>query len=158
ITGADAGSLYVIEGDDPDPVRRTLRFKLTQNDSVAFDWSEFSVPVSARSMSGYVALNKTALNIEDVYDLPPQSPFGFDPSFDSKIGYRTKSMLCAPLLSRAGDVIGVIQLINKKRDVEHKLASVADAENVVVPFDERSEELLMTLASQAGIALENAIL
>lgn len=158
ITGADAGSLYVVEGDDPDPVRRTLRFKLTQNDSLTFDWREFSVPVSARSMSGYVALHKTALNIADVYTLPPKSPFGFDPSFDAKIGYRTKSMLCAPLLSRAGDVIGVIQLINKKRDVERKLVSASDVETNVVPFDERSEELLMTLASQAGIALENAIL
>lgn len=158
ITGADAGSLYVVEGDDPDPLRRTLRFKLTQNDSVEFDWREFSVPVSSRSMSGYVALHKCPLNIADVYDLPPRSPFGFDPSFDAKIGYRTKSMLCAPLLSRAGDVIGVIQLINKKRDVERRIASEADADDIVVPFDERSEELLMTLASQAGIALENAIL
>ncbi|NUO52848.1 MAG: HD domain-containing protein, partial [Polyangiaceae bacterium] len=143
---------------DPDPLRRTLRFKLTQNDSVEFDWREFSVPVSSRSMSGYVALHKCPLNISDVYDLPPRSPFGFDPSFDAKIGYRTKSMLCAPLLSRAGDVIGVIQLINKKRDVERRITKAADADDIVVPFDERSEELLMTLASQAGIALENAIL
>lgn len=158
ITGADAGSLYVVEGDEPDPLRRTLRFKLTQNDSIAFDWREFTVPVSPRSMSGYVALHKAALNIADVYDLPPMSPFGFDPSFDAKIGYRTRSMLCAPLLSRAGDVIGVIQLINKKRDVERRLMSAADVDALVVPFDERSEELLMTLASQAGIALENAIL
>lgn len=158
ITGADAGSLYVVEGDDPDPLRRSLRFKLTQNDSVEFDWREFSVPVSSRSMSGYVALHKCPLNIADVYDLPPRSPFGFDPSFDAKIGYRTKSMLCAPLLSRAGDVIGVIQLINKKRDVERRITKAADAADIVVPFDERSEELLMTLASQAGIALENAIL
>jgi HD-GYP domain-containing protein (c-di-GMP phosphodiesterase class II) len=158
ITGADAGSFYVVEGDDPDPLRRTLRFKLTQNDSIAFDWREFSVPVSARSMSGYVALHKSSLNIADVYELPPRSPFGFDPSFDAKIGYRTKSMLCAPLFSRAGDVIGVIQLINKKRDVERKLRGPEDTLEMVVPFDERSEELLMTLASQAGIALENAIL
>ncbi len=158
ITGADAGSFYVIEGDDPDPLRRTLRFKLTQNDSISFDWREFSVPVSSRSMSGYVALHKSSLNIADVYELPPRSPFGFDPSFDAKIGYRTKSMLCAPLLSRSGDVIGVIQLINKKRDVERKLLNAADTDELVVPFDERSEELLMTLASQAGIALENAIL
>ncbi|MBL8741350.1 MAG: GAF domain-containing protein [Myxococcales bacterium] len=158
ITGADAGSFYVVEGDDPDPLRRTLRFKLTQNDSIAFDWREFSVPVSARSMSGYVALHKSSLNIADVYELPPRSPFGFDPSFDAKIGYRTKSMLCAPLLSRSGDVIGVIQLINKKRDVERKLRGPEDTLEMVVPFDERSEELLMTLASQAGIALENAIL
>src|SRR5262249_11137810 len=41
ITGADAGSLYVVEGDDPDPLRRMLRFKLSQNDSTSFDSREF---------------------------------------------------------------------------------------------------------------------
>jgi HD-GYP domain-containing protein (c-di-GMP phosphodiesterase class II) len=158
ITGADAGSIYVVEGDDPDPLRRMLRFKLSQNDSVAFDSREFTVPVSARSMSGYVALHRKPLNIGDVYDLPALSPYGFDRSFDAKIGYRTKSMLCAPLLSRAGDVVGVIQLINKKRDPEKKLHAEEDIEEQVVNFDERSEQLLTTLASQAGIALENAIL
>ena len=158
ITGADAGSIYVVEGDDPDPLRRMLRFKLSQNDSVAFDSREFIVPVSSRSMSGYVALHRKPLNIADVYDLPALSPYGFDRSFDAKAGYRTKSMLCAPLLSRVGDVVGVIQLINKKRDPEKKLHSAEDLEEQVVPFDERSEQLLTTLASQAGIALENAIL
>src|SRR5204862_7283810 len=61
ITGADAGSIYVVEGDDPDPHRRTLRFKLSQNDSVAFDSREFIVPVSPRSMAGYVALHRKLL-------------------------------------------------------------------------------------------------
>ncbi|MEJ7733753.1 MAG: HD domain-containing phosphohydrolase [Polyangiaceae bacterium] len=158
ITGADAGSIYVVEGDDPDPLRRMLRFKLSQNDSVTFDSREFTVPVSARSMSGYVALHRRPLNIADVYDLPALSPYGFDRSFDAKIGYRTKSMLCAPLLSRGGEVVGVIQLINKKRDSDKTLLGAEDIEDQVVPFDERSEQLLMTLASQAGIALENAIL
>jgi HD-GYP domain-containing protein (c-di-GMP phosphodiesterase class II) len=158
ITGADAGSIYVVEGDDPDPLRRMLRFKLSQNESVTFDSREFTVPVSARSMSGYVALHRRPLNIADVYDLPALSPYGFDRSFDAKMGYRTKSMLCAPLLSRVGEVVGVIQLINKKRDPDKTLLGAEDIEDQVVPFDERSEQLLMTLASQAGIALENAIL
>jgi len=158
ITGADAGSIYVVEGDDPDPLRRTLRFKLSQNESVPFDAREFTIPVSPRSMSGYVALHKRPLNIADVYDLPPSSPYGFDRSFDAKIGYRTKSMLCMPLLSRKGEVIGVIQLLNKKRAGDRKLLSAEDVEDQVVPFDARSEELVGTLGSQAGIALENAVL
>jgi HD-GYP domain-containing protein (c-di-GMP phosphodiesterase class II) len=158
ITGADAGSIYVAEGDDPDPARRTLRFKLSQNESANFDSREFSIPISPRSMAGYVALHKKPLNISDVYDLPALSPYGFDRSFDAKMGYRTKSMLCAPLQSRKGDVIGVIQLINKKRDPEKRLLTTEDVEEQVVTFDDRSEELLSTLASQAGIALENAIL
>jgi HD-GYP domain-containing protein (c-di-GMP phosphodiesterase class II) len=158
ITGADAGSIYVVLGDDPEPHRRMLRFKLSQNASVDFDSREFTVPVSPRSMSGYVALHKKSLNIADVYDLPVLSPFGFDRSFDAKIGYRTQSMLCAPLLSRVGDVVGVLQLINKKRDPERKLLSPEDVAEQVIPFDDRSVELLGTLASQAGISLENAIL
>lgn len=158
ITGADAGSIYVVEGDDPDPARRTLRFKLSQNDSVVFDSREFVVPVSARSMSGYVALHKQPLNIPSVYELPAQAPYGFDRSFDAKVGYRSQSMLCAPLLSRKGEVVGVLQLINKKRDPHKKLLTPDDVDEQVIPFDTRSEELLTTLASQAGISLENAIL
>jgi HD-GYP domain-containing protein (c-di-GMP phosphodiesterase class II) len=158
ITGADAGSIYVVEGDDPDPTRRMLRFKLSHNDSVAFDSREFTMPIGVRSMAGYVALHRGPLNIADVYDLPPMSPYGFDRSFDQKIGYRTKSMLCAPLIARGGDIVGVIQLINKKKDPQQKLVAPADFESNVVAFDQRSEELLLTLASQAGIALENAVL
>jgi HD-GYP domain-containing protein (c-di-GMP phosphodiesterase class II) len=158
ITGADAGSLYVVEGDSPEPYARNLRFKLSQNASVVFDSREFTVPVSPRSMSGYVALHKKPLAIADVYDLPALAPYGFDRSFDAKTGYRTRSMLCAPLLSRVGDVVGVIQLLNKKRDPERRLLSAEDVAEQVVPFDARSEELLATLASQAGIALENAFL
>ncbi len=158
IASADAGSLYVVEGDDPDPLHRTLHFKLSQNDSVHFDAREFALPISPRSMSGYVALHKRPLNIADVYDLPVGAPYGFDRSFDAKIGYRTKSMLCMPLLSRKGEVIGVIQLINKKRAGDRKLLSTEDVDEQVINFDTRSEELLETLASQAGIALENAVL
>ena len=158
ITGADAGSLYVVEGESPDPTERSLRFKLSQNDSVNFDSKEFSVPISASSMSGYVALHKRPLRIDDVYALPPEAPFGFDRRFDERIRYRTRSMLCAPLLARGGEVIGVLQLINKKRDPRTRLKSPEDAAELVVPFDDWSEELLGSLASQAGIALENAIL
>jgi HD-GYP domain-containing protein (c-di-GMP phosphodiesterase class II) len=158
ITGADAGSLYVVEGEGPDSPARMLRFKLTQNDSVNFDSSEFTVPISPRSMSGYVALNRCTLNIADVYDLPAESPYAFDSRFDETIRYRTRSMLCVPLLSRAGDVIGVLQLINKKRDADKRLLDDTDLAHQVVAFDTRSEELVSMLAAQAGIALENAIL
>jgi HD-GYP domain-containing protein (c-di-GMP phosphodiesterase class II) len=158
VTGADAGSMYVVEGDDPVPSRRTLRFKLSQNDSLSFDSREFTMPISARSIAGYVALEQKTLRIDDVYEMPAGSPFGFDRSFDEKVGYRTQSMLVTPLTSSKGEVIGVLQLLNKKREPKQKLFAREDFERNVVPFDERSEELVRTLAAQAGIALENAIL
>ncbi|HYQ40536.1 MAG TPA: HD domain-containing phosphohydrolase [Polyangiaceae bacterium] len=158
ICGADAGSMYVVDGDDPVLARRQLHFKLSQNDSVSFDSREFAMPISARSMAGYVALEQKTLRIDDVYDMPAGSPFGFDRSFDQKVGYRTRSMLVTPLITSKGEVIGVLQLINKKREPKQKLLSQDDFERGVVPFDERSEQLVATLAAQAGIALENAIL
>ncbi|HEY3255015.1 MAG TPA: hypothetical protein VGJ91_13740, partial [Polyangiaceae bacterium] len=99
ICAADAGSMYVVDGDDPLLARRQLHFKLSQNDSVSFDSREFAMPISTRSMAGYVALEKTTLSIADVYDMPAGSPFGFDRSFDQKVGYRSKSMLVTPLTS-----------------------------------------------------------
>jgi HD-GYP domain-containing protein (c-di-GMP phosphodiesterase class II) len=155
VTGADAGSIYVAEGEES---KRTLRFKLSQNDSVTFDSREFVVPLSNRSMAGSAALEKKTINIADAYELPATSPFAFDRSFDVRIGYRTKSMLAIPLISQQGDVIGVIQLINKKKDPDKKLFTPADVQEQVVPFDERSEELLGLVAAQAAVSLENALL
>jgi HD-GYP domain-containing protein (c-di-GMP phosphodiesterase class II) len=61
-------------------------------------------------------------------------------------------------MSSKGEVIGVLQLINKKREPKTRLLAREDFERIVVPFDDRSKQLLETLASQAGIALENALL
>jgi HD-GYP domain-containing protein (c-di-GMP phosphodiesterase class II) len=155
VTGADAGSIYVAEGDES---KRMLRFKLTQNDSVSFDSREFTVPISNRSMAGSAAFEKKTINIADAYQIPASSPFTFDRSFDVRIGYFTRSMLAIPLVSQQGDVIGVIQLINKKKDPDKKLFTPADFKEQVIAFDERSEELLGLVAAQAGVSLENALL
>jgi HD-GYP domain-containing protein (c-di-GMP phosphodiesterase class II) len=155
VTGADAGSIYVVEGEEPN---RSLRFKLTQNDSVSFDSREFVMPMNSRSIAGTAAIGKKPIKIEDVYDLPAGSPFGFDRSFDERTHYRTKSMLVAPLISQRDEVIGVIQLINKKKHPEKKLLSQEEVDGEVIPFDARSEELLGMVAAQAAASLENALL
>ena len=172
VTGADAGSIYVVEdesvtqpgedGEGGPPSRARgpmLRFKLSQNESVTYDSREFVMPISTRSIAGSAALGKKAINIPDAYDIPAGAQYGFDRRFDEKIGYRTKSMLTVPLISSQRDeVIGVIQLINKKKDPEKKLFTKEDVEEQVVAFDERSEELLGMVAAQAGASLENAML
>ena len=168
VTGADAGSIYVVEDDasgesseggPTSPSRGPmLRFKLSQNESVNYDSREFVMPISTRSIAGSAALGKKPINIPDAYDIPAGAQYGFDRRFDEKIGYRTKSMLTMPLISQRDEVIGVIQLINKKKDPEKKLFTKEDVEEQVVPFDERSEELLGMVAAQAGASLENAML
>ncbi|HEX7477250.1 MAG TPA: HD domain-containing phosphohydrolase [Polyangiales bacterium] len=158
ITGADAGSLYVLEPEPSGDAPLRLRFKLSQNDSVQFASREFTIPVSTRSIAGAAALIKQPINIADVYALDPSKPYKFDESFDKRVGYRSVSMLTMPMISAEDEVIGVIQLINRKVDPRGKLQTPEDFQRGVLPFDARSEELLTTLAAQAGIALENALL
>jgi len=157
ITGADAGSIYVLEGQSADPTDRQLRFKLSHNESCEFESSEFTMPVSTRSIAGAAVVTRKPISIPDVYEMPEDTPYGFDRSFDERVGYRTKSVIAVPMISAEDDVIGVIQLINKKRHPEARLTP-DNVESEVVPFGERGEETLQTLASQAGIALENALL
>ncbi len=167
VTGADAGSIYVVEEPAPPRPDETpsaigrglmLRFKLSQNESVTFESKEFVMPLSNRSMAGSAALERKTINITDAYDIPPGASYGFDRRFDDKMGYRTRSMLTMPLISQRDEVIGVIQLINKKKDPDKRLYTKEDVEELVVAFDERSEELLGMVAAQAGASLENAML
>jgi HD-GYP domain-containing protein (c-di-GMP phosphodiesterase class II) len=155
ITGADAGSIYVVKGEGPS---RFLDFKLSQNDSLSFESSEFEIPVSTQSIAGAAVVTRSPISIADVYEIGDEVPYKFDRSFDQRVGYRSVSMLTMPMISAEDEVIGVIQLINKKRRPQNTLKSPADFRDQVVPFDAVSEELLASLAAQAGIALENALL
>src|SRR5258705_9823539 len=154
ITRSDAGSLYVVE-KTPDG-RSCLRFKLAQNDSVQVPFSESTLPISAESVAGFVAPAGGVLRIDEAYALPPESPFHINTEFDAHIGYRTTSMLVVPMKTAEGEVIGVLQLINCKREPGRPLASPETLHVEVVPFPERYGMLAASLASQAGVAIQNA--
>ncbi len=154
ITRSDAGSLYVVE-TTPEG-ERCLRFKQAQNDSVHVEFSESTLPISADSVAGYVALAGEILMIDDVYALPADSPFRFNTGFDVKVGYRTTSMLVVPMKTPAGETIGVLQLINCKRSPLRPLAWREVMQAEVLPFPERYRNLAASLASQAGVAIQNA--
>ena len=163
VTGADAGSVYVVEGDDEDDIeRRTLRFKVSQNDSVRLDFTEFTLPVSKTSIVGRCVIHRAPINIDDLYrmDQPGDgnNPMGLrhNREFDEKTGYQTRSMLTVPMVDAHQQVIGVIQLINKKRRPEASLRRPEDFDRQVVPFDRASQDLAEAVASQAAISLENA--
>jgi HD-GYP domain-containing protein (c-di-GMP phosphodiesterase class II) len=158
ITAADAGSLYLVErGKDNDAAADDqLRFKLPQNDSVPVGaFEEFTVALSEASIAGYAALTGQIVNVADAYHLPAGSPFKVSRSFDEKSGYRSKSMLVVPMRDHQNTVIGVIQLINKKRDARVVLQPVQLVDEAVIPFTSVDEELVTSLASQAAVAFEN---
>ncbi len=158
LAGADAGSIYVIEGESDDIKEKSLRFKLSQNDSLEYESAEFTIPVSTDSIAGAAAVMKKTINIDDVRKLPKDAPYHYDPTFDERSGYSTRSVLAVPMINLHGDVQGVVQLLNKKRDPSKLLRTPADFDREVIPMEGRSQQLVETLASQAGVAMENAFL
>jgi len=156
LTSADAGSLYLVDEDvDKKPI---LRFEHAQNDSVPSSYQRLTMPLTDQSVAGYVALTGRTLNIADAYELPSDAPYGFNRGFDEKMGYRTKSMLVVPLRNHEGDVIGVIQLINRKRSFEAVLKTPDDFRRQVRPFTRDSEQVVDAFAGQAAVALDNRLL
>ncbi len=157
ITGADAGSLYLVERakDRDNGNGDRLRFKLTQNYTVDVPFEEQPLPLDVASIAGYVALSGEPLNLPDAYNVPPGEPYRFDRSFDEKWGYRCKSMLVVPMRDHQDVVIGVIQLINKKRDRLAVLRPASAVEEEVIAFTSEDEKLARSLASQAAVAFEN---
>ncbi|MGA2975842.1 MAG: HD domain-containing phosphohydrolase [Spirochaetia bacterium] len=157
ISQADAGTLYLLEKDSATGEQK-LRFKITQNDSNPTDYSEFVMPLSKKSISGYVAITGEILNIEDVYTIPPEKEYGHGTSVDKSTGYRGKSMLTVPMQDHKGELLGVIQLINRKRDRAQRIKSPEDTEKFVIPFAKDQEPVVLSLASQAAVSLENNLL
>lgn len=124
ITDADRASLFLI-----DAITGDLWSKVAQGAEV----KEIRVPRGA-GIVGWVAENKQILNIPDAYD-----DGRFNPAVDKKTGYRTRTILCAPMWSLRNEILGVVQVINKGTGI----------------FNEDDEALLRAFAHQAAVAVEN---
>jgi HD-GYP domain-containing protein (c-di-GMP phosphodiesterase class II) len=157
LTRADAGSLYLLEKDEQGETK--MRFAVAQSgpDDAGTHLGAV-MPLSRASLAGFVALTGNPVRIDDAYVIPESAEYRFNQSFDKQNNYRTKSVLMAPMRDHENAVVGVIQLINRKPSFELKLTSPAMTEKVVEPFTERDESVLVSLASQAGVALENKAL
>ncbi|MEP6864154.1 MAG: GAF domain-containing protein [Deltaproteobacteria bacterium] len=122
---ADRSTLYLVSEDGG-----TLTSKVVQGDEVV----EIRLTVG-EGIAGWVAQTKETLNIPDAY-----ADQRFQPAYDLKSGYRTRSILTVPMVGALGGLVGVLQLINKHEG----------------SFERGDEELASALASQAAIAIENA--
>jgi K+-sensing histidine kinase KdpD len=94
---------------------------------------------SGVGLAGWVAAERKTLNIPDAY-----ADERFNPAFDKKSGFVTRSILCMPVFDpefiESGNIIGVIQILNKRQGV----------------FDKEDESLLEVIANQVAIALKNS--
>eukprot|EP00002_Diphylleia_rotans_P027008 TRINITY_DN5404_c0_g2_i3.p1 TRINITY_DN5404_c0_g2~~TRINITY_DN5404_c0_g2_i3.p1 ORF type:complete len:1596 (+),score=363.65 TRINITY_DN5404_c0_g2_i3:400-4788(+) len=95
---------------------------------------EIHFPIN-QGIAGHVATTGETVNIEDAYN-----DSRFNRAFDTQTGYRTRSILCMPIKRRGGEIVGVIQMINKSRG----------------SFIREDEDLLEAFCSQAAIAITNS--
>ncbi|MFH1530406.1 MAG: GAF domain-containing protein [Pseudomonadota bacterium] len=123
---ADRATLYVV-----DEKERKLRSHITVGGVV-----EEIVLELGEGIAGWTARSGTGVNLKDVY-----RDQRFNAHVDKLTGYRTRSMLCQPMRTPRGRIVGVAQVMNKKGDGY---------------FTVEDEHLLTSMTTQAAIALENA--
>ncbi|MEZ4383586.1 MAG: ATP-binding protein [Nannocystaceae bacterium] len=153
LTAADAGSLFLVE--DAPQGQKLLRFTVAQNDSIETPaLVRFTMPLNTKTLAGYVGVSGEPLNIPDVYNIPEDTPYSFNKGFDERTGYRTQSMLVLPMKNQQGEIMGVVQLINK-RGSEERLPEPPHLCRDIVPFDTLATELSTSLTSQAAVCIEN---
>ena len=122
---AERSTLYLL-----DRASRQLWTKVIQADEVR----EIKLN-PGQGVAGWVAENGRSANITDAY-----ADSRFAPDVDQKTGYRTRSILCVPFRDNKGEMVGVVQVLNKQAGLH---------------FSEEDEELLGALVGQASVAVQN---
>ncbi|MBD3320329.1 MAG: GAF domain-containing protein [Chitinivibrionales bacterium] len=119
---ADRASLFIL-----DQTTREIWTLLADGETV------IRIP-EGKGIVGQVIAGKNLLNVPDVTADPR-----FYADVDERTGYETRSILCVPLVNRAGDAFGAIEVLNKNDGV----------------FSRKDEQLLRVLGTQAGLSIEN---
>ncbi len=122
---ADRATLFL-----HDPKRRELFSRVAMGDSVG----EIRIP-DHMGIAGTVFTSGETINLPHAY-----ADLRFNPAQDRRTGYFTRSILCVPIVNKAGKIIGVTQALNKKGG----------------PFTAEDEARLKAFTAQLAISLENA--
>ncbi|MBN1983874.1 MAG: HD domain-containing protein [Chitinivibrionales bacterium] len=156
IVNADAGSIYIRERRGPGkPFIDQLRFKVSLNNSVTFAPSEeFTLEIDENRIAGYVALTGETLILSDVYNIDKTKPYRYNTDLDERFGYRSKSMITVPLRNREDMVVGVLQLMNKKRNPEVLLTTPEAVAENVIDFVYTDQEFLLSIGSLVAVSIE----
>jgi HD-GYP domain-containing protein (c-di-GMP phosphodiesterase class II) len=151
LVGCDGGSIYTLEknlhGED------VLVFKAMVTRSLGI----FTVPDELKSavfrLDEQSLVGKTGFHrkvFKESYDVKALKATGTGGRAftDQTINFQTRNILSAPLLTPRGDLVGVVQLVNKL-----PVAPEVDAD-----FDLKDERLCAIVSAQAALAIENSTL
>lgn len=122
---------------------------------------EIRFPASS-GVAGWVASNKMMLNIKNAYH-----DTRFNADIDKKTGFRTRTILCHPVLSSSNQLLGVIQMVNKKKGDEGRCKEIIDKAkkkksdksnkgyaSAFEPFSVHDEEILSKCCSEVSKSLQ----
>ncbi|HAT34463.1 MAG TPA: hypothetical protein DCS82_01995, partial [Rhodospirillaceae bacterium] len=154
LANADGGTLYIKTDEDE------LEFTIMRNSSLEIAlggttgnaielpniplYDPKSGKPNTNNVATHSAIAQQTVNIEDAYN-DKNFDFSGTRAFDKRTGYRSTSFLTVPLMPRAGEVIGILQLLNAE-----------DSETGdVIPFAEENENIIEALAGLAAVALDN---
>ena len=140
MTDAEAGSIFIVRHKGQ---QRWLEPISLQNDAVRIKGRDFIVPITTSTIAGFVASSGEVVRIDDVYEIPPDRPYSFTAEI---VNYRTVSMLCFPLKNYQEQVIGVVQLINRR----------LRSRKTPVPFKEQQVKLVTPIARVLATHIERA--
>ncbi|HXY42412.1 MAG TPA: GAF domain-containing protein [Vicinamibacteria bacterium] len=124
---ADRASLFLVDRE---------RGELWSKVAHGLTTEEIRFPID-RGIAGHVARTGEIVRIADAYQHP-----AFNPAIDQKTGYRTRSVLCGPVLDDRGQVMGVVTAMNRRSS----------------EFTEEDVDTLRGLGGLMALTLRNAVL
>lgn len=149
LMNADRSTLWILDRE-----RNDLWTKLPQADG---SLKEARVQMGV-GFAGKVAQTRQPLNIP--FDAYNHSDGANSKKFDQLNGYRTSSLLCMPVFNADGELIGVTQLVNKKKSGEFAPYNPEDWPNAPecwkASFNRSDQDFMQAFNIQAGVAIQNA--
>ncbi|MBI3664100.1 MAG: SpoIIE family protein phosphatase [Acidobacteria bacterium] len=124
-TGADRGTVFLVDKEHEE-IWSLVGLGLAQQ--------EIRIPMT-KGIAGHVARTGETINLLDAYE-----DARFEPDVDRRLGYRTRTLLCLPILNKDNEIVGVLQLLNKATG----------------PFSTEDTNFLRALSIHCAIAIENA--
>ena len=124
---AEASTLFMYDADKDELWSRVLKGSALK---------EIRIPATA-GIAGHVVQSGKTLLLADAYD-----DIRFNPEIDRQSGFRTRSMIAAPLRHVSGRILGVVEVLHRR----------------VGAFNQDDRALVEAVATQIAAVLDNVLL
>jgi HD-GYP domain-containing protein (c-di-GMP phosphodiesterase class II) len=145
LTQSGGGSVWLLERDESGAER--LRCVALESDATGAAAPPVErLPVDASSLVGAAATSGRPLRVDDVRDLPADTPYAGDPALGRRLGAAARSLVAVPLRDPSDALVGVLQLSDKR------ISGAGEAPG----YDADDVAALLALAGHAAVSITNA--